>query len=141
MIAEPTTTDRLCSYMLTPHGIHELTLFDTSRAGVDVMFDHMAHITETHVGSNTTARMMLNLTHGMGPMPYVMRKIRENDGKYANRPEVRMACVMKDSIQTHLLDSFMRLLRMPKLRMRYFGMTHREQAVKWLLEEPRPIEA
>ena len=71
---------------------------------------------------------------GSLPINYSLQRGKELMSKYPDVGLLRVAVLSDSLFETHLVDSFMRLMRFPSVKMRFFDAAKRSDAEKWLSE-------
>lgn len=126
-----------CEYLLRPDGIHELIYHSIGREAVDAYFDHFEHlIAETPPGA-----VMRVLTDGRRlkqtqPVTYLLSRTRIAISRAPHRPVFRVGIVSYDTSMVTIMDNMFRILIRGRDKLRFFGASHYDNAITWLLQEP-----
>ena len=123
-----------CSYVLREDGIYELTLTDYTIAGVDA---YMTVLENIYKQRTDISKPLLMLLVGAGSLPlnYVFERGKELSARYPNLGKIYSATLTNHTVEARLADSFMRLIRFPGTQVRFFAMSHRDEAIEWLLAQ------
>ena len=122
-----------CHHILHPNGMHELTLTEFGMAGANAFLTQIERLYQGRTDKDTPLLLIMN-SPGSLPINYSLQRGKEMMSKYPNVGLLRVAVLSDSLFETHLVDSFMRLMRFPTVKMRFFDAAKRSDAEKWLTE-------
>jgi hypothetical protein len=124
-----------CIHTLHENGIHEFSMNDSSMAGADAYLTELEHLYEQRTDTSKPLRCLLDSQGGTLPINYTLQRGKELMARYPNMGMVRTAILTDSIFESRLVDSFMRLMRFPNTRARFFDRTYRNDAIDWLLKD------
>jgi hypothetical protein len=122
-----------CGHILHPSGLHEFVLREFGMSGADAFITQMERLYQGHTSKNPPLLLIMN-SPGSLPISYSLQRGKEMMAKYPDLGVLRVAVLSDSLFETHLVDSFMRLMRFPTVKMRFFDVGKRADAEKWLFE-------
>ena len=129
----PDPIETKCKHILHPTGLHEFLLTDFTMSGADAFLTQIGRLYEGRTGTDAPLLLIMN-SPGSLPINYSLQRGKELMSQYPDVGIVRIAVLSDSLFETHLVDSFMRLIRFPGIKMRFFASTKRSEAEKWLVE-------
>jgi hypothetical protein len=131
-------SDSKVEYILRPDGIHEFTVKESSVSAVDAYYVELDRIYkarhDTHDNSQPVRLLTLPPKRGM-PLDYMMQQAKRLLAKYPNVGTICSATLSDSLMETRIVDSFMRVVRLPGVRVRFFPINRRDDAIRWLLDQ------
>jgi hypothetical protein len=130
------TTDPInakCEHILHPNGLHEFILREFGMSGADAFLTRMEQLYQGHTSKNPPLLLIMN-SPGSLPISYSLQRGKEMMAKYPDIGPLRVPVLSDSLFETHLVDSFMRLMRFPTVKMRFFDAAKRADAEHWLFE-------
>ena len=130
--------DAQCEHVLKPNDIHEFTLKEWGMSGADAFMTQLDRLYRSYTKTNHPLRIVVINGSGALPINYSLQRGKELLSKYPNMGMIRIAVISDSAFEARLVDSFMRLMRFPTIRLRFFDASRRTEADKWLLEKSSP---
>jgi hypothetical protein len=126
-------TDEVCMYELHDNGVHEFTLLEPTRRGMDALVEHINRVYD-NVGPGEVIREIIHFQGNLPPVSYAMQKAREHVRRYPRMPKIRAVITYDTSLFLSLVKPLSNLLflRVGNLNVRYYSSAEREQAMQWL---------
>ncbi len=123
-----------CTYALLDSGIHEFAFLQSSRAAVDCLFNHLTEV-YANIPDDQTALLLFDAREGDLPLAYLFMSFQRWSAARATHIPARLAIFTDAHALVPLVDTFLRTLRTPYLRVRFFSHEQRDDAEDWLLED------
>ena len=131
-----TSSESKIDYTLREDGIHEFTLHDASMTTVDAYYAMLEPIYDARpANASEPIRMIMNVPKKSLPFNYMMKRANEIMAKYPNLGTICSATITSNIAEARIADTFMRIIRLPGVRVRFFPTSERDKAIKWLLEQ------
>ena len=124
-----------CTHTLLENDIHEFSIADSSIASYEAYMQVLEKIYAERTSNSPTMRTLFDSCKTTLPISYSMKRGKELSDKYPHIGKIRTAILTDSLFETHLADSFMRLMRFPNTRLRFFASARREDAIIWLLQD------
>jgi hypothetical protein len=126
------TTKTGCEYKVLDSGVHEFTMQEFSRAGVDAFIERIEQMNAA-LASDAGAMILVDSRQGTQPLNYLLSRLRriERIG-VRTRQRTHVAILLESSLMSSILSSMMRML--PQLTVRVFRADEHETAQRWLYE-------
>lgn len=131
----PSRAETLCRYARLDNGIHKLTVIHSSRAAADEWSRHIGRIMEGQTISSPTVRILIDSSAGHLPVGYASSKAREILRKHASPPHIRYAILTNSWGLVAVINTVVRALHLPSLKLRSFSAQQEAEAVTWLLSD------
>jgi hypothetical protein len=125
----------LCDYVRLENGIHKLIVRHASRAAADEWIAHIDGIIANMLESGETIRLLSDASAGVLPLGYVSSKARVLIRKYQNPPRIRYANLISSPGMAGLINTIIRALHIPKLKLHIFAVHQQAEAIAWLLSD------
>ncbi|MBI1256875.1 MAG: hypothetical protein GC204_05350 [Chloroflexi bacterium] len=124
-----------CTHTVLENDIHEFALADSSIASYEAYMQILEKIYELRTADSPTMRTLFDSGKTNLPISYSMKRGKELMDKFPHVGKIRTAILTDSLFETHLVDSFMRLLRFPNTHVRFFAVSRRDEAIEWLLQD------
>jgi hypothetical protein len=126
-------TDPRIEYELLPGGIHAFTMKESSLQAVDTYYSRLEPIYKARTDTSKPLLMLMVTPKRSLPFNAMIQRGKELLVKYPNLGTICSATVSSNATEAKIADTFMRVLRLPGVRVRFFSK--RDDAIKWLLEQ------
>jgi hypothetical protein len=123
-----------CEHILHANGIHEFLLADSSIASLEAYYQALANLYQLRTADSPTMHVLLNSVGMEMPISYAMKRGKQLKDEYPDIGATHTAILADGFIEIRLVDSFMRVMRFPNTRVRFFRTSRRDDAVTWLLK-------
>lgn len=129
--------DAECEHIFHANGIHEFILKEYGMTGADAIMNQFEELYQSRTATLTDPPLHILIVNGPGVLPinYSMQRAKELNNKYPNVGMIRIALLSDSAFEARLVDSFVRLMRFPGIRLRFFGVARRADADQWLLQD------
>jgi hypothetical protein len=124
-----------CRHKLHENGVHEFSLEDSSMASAEAYMQELEKIYRLRTPASPPLHILFDAGTGTLPISFTMQRGKELASKYPDVGKIRIATLTDKMIEIRIVDSFMRLMRFPSTRIRFFELSHREDALNWLLRD------
>ncbi len=125
-----------CTYHQLENGIHVLTIRSLARAATIEYYEQFEHILEGQTKDSPTLRWLTDSTIGLGPIGFGFSQTRNLVNRLKELPPMRSAwLVSSDNFSLNLVESFVRMLRVPRIKFRTFTVDQYDQSIAWLLAD------
>jgi len=125
-----------CTYHQLDNGIHVLTIRSLSRAATIEYYEHFELLLDGQTKESPTFRWLTDSTIGLGPIGFGFSQTRNLVNRLKDLPPMRSAwLVSSDNFSLNLVESFVRMLRVPRIKFRTFTIDQRDQSIAWLLAD------
>lgn len=121
-------------YYHQDNGIHEFIFHESSNRALDAWFVHVERLWGKGDPNSTVLFLIDTIDSGTQPLAYALARGRAIVRENPQRPLLRMAFIERNASMMKLIESFVRLVDR-RVRVRFFPMERRSEAVKWLLTE------
>jgi hypothetical protein len=124
-----------CTHIVLENDIHEFSLADASITSYEAYMQELEKIYQLRTLESPP---MLTLFDSVGvrlPISVSMKRGKQLMDKYPQVGMIRTAILTDSFVEVRLVDSFVRLLRFPNTRLRFFAPSRRSEAISWLLQE------
>jgi hypothetical protein len=128
--------DSKCEHLVTPNGIYEFIFKEWGMSGADAFMTQLDYLYQSYTATDKPLPIVVINGSGALPINYSLQRGKELLSKYPNIGMIRIAVISDSAFEARLVDSFMRLMRFPGIRLRFFDAARRADANKWLLEPP-----
>jgi hypothetical protein len=129
----PDSVAEKCEHILHSNGLHEVILKEFGMSGADAFLSQIERMYQGRTATDAPLLLIMN-SPGSLPISYSLQRGKELMTKYPDVGSLRVAVLSDSLFETHLVDSFMRLMRFPGIKMRFFAAAKRSDAEKWLFE-------
>ncbi|MEO8393824.1 MAG: STAS/SEC14 domain-containing protein [Chloroflexota bacterium] len=127
----PDPIESKCAHIAHANGMHEFMLKEFGMSGADAFITQIERLYKGHTSKNPPLLLIMN-SPGSLPISYSLQRGKEMMAKYPDLGVLRVAVLSDSLFETHLVDSFMRLMRFPTVKMRFFDAAKRAEAEQWL---------
>jgi hypothetical protein len=124
-----------CIHKLHENGIHEFILTESTLVCYE---EFLLEVSQVYAGRNEqspTMRSLIDSRKSSLPISYAVKRGKETMDKFPNIGKIRTATLTDSRFETHLVDSFLRIMRFQNMRVRFFDADRREDAAAWLLQD------
>ncbi|MEO8393823.1 MAG: hypothetical protein ABI700_12600 [Chloroflexota bacterium] len=128
-------TQPKCVHDLLENGVHQFSLVDSSMASAEAYMQELEKIYALRTPASPTLHILFDAGNGTLPISFTMQRGKELVAKYPNVGKVCIATLTDKMVEIRIVDSLMRVIRLPNTRLRFFGLSRREDALKWLLQD------
>lgn len=125
------------TYTHTEQDIHEFVFHESSRDATEAFWKRLSELA-VESGVDDTYRIVMDVCEsGQQPLRYFFSRAGEMARDYPpdTRGTGRIVLIYKDAMLLGTIESFLRVLNPPKIRVRFFSMDRREEAIQWLLSD------
>ena len=129
------TSPSRCTHIIHANGIHEFSLIDSSIDSVEAYFQELGKIYQLRTPDDPPLRTLFDSEKTNLPISYSMKRGKELLDRFPNVGRVRVATLTDRVVEIRIVDSFVRLLRFPNIRLRFFALSRRDDAIDWLLQD------
>ena len=125
-----------CEYTHLENGIHQFIFKDASLSAVQAYYEGLEQIYQVRVPNSSDPIRILMITPKKSlPINYMSQRGKEVMAKYPNLGTVWFATLVNNIAEARIADSFLRIIRLPGVRPRFFAISERDEAIQWLLEQ------
>jgi hypothetical protein len=127
-----------CAYKRLENGIHEFTIYDSSKATIDEFFRILEGILLNSRPSDT-ARYIIDVSQSAGLTSLVTgaQRFRRLETQIPSRAKGRTVVLHSSGGVLSFIDNFVRALAPSRDITRFFPVEKREEAIEWLLTDKR----
>ena len=104
-------------------------------SGANAFMDALEELYRPRSATDKPLRILVVNGPGALPINYSLQRGKELTDKYPNVGKIRIALLSDSAFEARLVDSFMRLMRFPSIRMRFFDVARRDESERWLLQD------
>ena len=127
------TVQSKCTHTLLENDIHEFSLADASIKSYEAYMQELEKIYQQRTLASPPMRTLFDSVGIRLPISVSMKRGKQLMDKYPNVGMIRTAILTDSFVEVRLVDSFVRLLRFPNTRLRFFAPSRRDDAIAWLL--------
>ena len=125
-----------CTYHQLDNGIHVLTIRNLTRVATLEYYEHFERLLDGQTKESPTFRWLTDSTIGLGPVGFGFDQTRRLVSRLKELPPFRSAWLVSgDKFSLNLVESFVRVLRVPRIRFRTFTADQYDQSIAWLLAD------
>jgi len=129
------TPSTKCHHTLHPNGIHEFSIVDSSMASAEAYMQELEKIYRLRTPDSPPLHILFDAGVGTLPISFTMQRGKALAAKYPNVGMILIATLTDRMVEIRIVDSFMRVIRLPNTRLRFFGLSRRDDAINWLLQD------
>lgn len=123
-----------CEHIVLSNGIHQFTMTEGTMAGVDAFLGNLEQLYQNRDANSEPLLVLADSGNVSLPISYATQRGKELRDKYPNIGYLYTATLTSRLLEARLADSMVRLMRFPKMQMRFFEQARRDDAIDWLLQ-------
>jgi hypothetical protein len=129
--AMSTPVQTRCEYKVLEDGIHEVIVYDFSRAGADEFLKVLEQI-RLDLGAEDVSSVIIDSSRGTLPINYTFTRVRQM-GVRTWRDGSKIAVLAQSGVMIGMFSHLLRML--PRLNLRLFTQDKRQAALDWLRQK------
>ena len=103
-------------------------------SSAEAYIEELEKLYQPRTAASSPLRILFDAGVGTLPISFTMQRGKELASTYPNVGKIRTAVLSNKIVEVRIVDLLMRLMRFPNTRIRFFELSHRDEALKWVLQ-------